>query len=176
MANLAVLTKIGRAALVKAVKERPLFLAWGTGDPAWDAEGAEYPSLVDASALVAEVGRRIPTLVAFATPDENGSIVIPKGVTPSGEVQEARYAVSESPTPYLYMQTNYSFADAADASIRELAVFMDSVPRPDLPPGQLYFLPSEIADPGLILAAQIFTPAINRSPSVRQVIEFVMPL
>jgi hypothetical protein len=45
-----------------------------------------------------------------------------------------------------------------------------------LPPGQRYFAPPEIADPGLILAAQIFTPAINRSPSVRQVIDFVMPL
>ncbi len=176
MANLAVLTKVGRAALVKAVKERPLFLAWGTGDPAWEVDGAELPSLVDASALVAEVGRRIPSLVSFATPDDNGSIVIPKGITPSGEVQEARYAISETPTPYLYVQTAYSFSDAADATIRELAVFMDSVVKADLPPGQQYFLPSEIEEPGLILAAQIFTPAINRSPSVRQVIDFVLPL
>jgi len=176
MGNQAVLTKIGRAALVKAVKERPLFLAWGSGDPAWDTEGAEFPPLVDASALVAEVGRRIPTLVSFATPNENGGIVIPKGRTPSGEVQEARYAVSESPTPYLYVQTAYSFSDAADAVIREIAVFMDSTVKPGLPPGQQYFLPSEIDDPGLILAVQIFTPAINRSPSVRQVIDFVMPL
>ena len=176
MSSLAVLTKIGRAALVKAVRERPLFLAWGSGDPGWETGEVEMPSLVDASALVAEVGRRIPTLVSFAIPNDNGSIVIPKGRTPSGEVQEARYAISESPTPYLYVQTAYSFSDAADAVIREIAVFMDSTVKPGLPPGQQYFLPSEIDDPGLILAAQIFTPAINRSPSVRQVIDFVMPL
>jgi hypothetical protein len=176
MANLAVLTKIGRAAFVKAVKERPLYLAWGTGNPAWDAAGAELPSLVDATALTAEVGRRKVSLAAFAIPDDAGGIVIPKGTTPAGEVQEARYSVSETPTPYLYVLVNYNFADAADATIRELAVFMDSVPVEGLPPGQQYFLPAEIAEPGLILAAQIFSPPINRSPSIRQVIEFVMPL
>jgi hypothetical protein len=175
--NVAVLTKIGRAALVKSVKERVLMLAWGTGDPAWDDdEFLDFPALDDASALVAEVGRRIPTQVAFATPDDAGDIVIPKGITPGGEVQEARYAISEAPTPYLYVQTHYNFSDAADATIRELAVFMDSVPVSGLPPGQKYFLPSEIADPGMILAVQIFIPAINRSPSVRQTIDYVMPL
>jgi hypothetical protein len=177
MSNVAVLTRVGRAALVKSVKERVLMLAWGTGDPAWDDPGyPDFPPLVDATALVAEVGRRLPTLVAFATPDETGDIVIPKGVTPGGEVQEARYALSETPTPYLYVQTNFNFADAADATIREMAVFMDSVPVDGLPPGQKYFLPGEIADPGMILAVQIFTPAINRSPSVRQTIDYVMPL
>jgi hypothetical protein len=174
--NLATLTKVGRAALVKAVKERPLFLAWGSGDPAWDVEGAELPLLADATALVAEVGRRIPTLVGFATPDDTGDIVIPKGTTPEGEVVEARYALSEVPTPYLYVQTQFNFGDASDKIIRELAVFMDSVPKEGLPPGQKYFLPGEIDDPGLILAVQCFSPPINRSPSVRQVIDFVMPL
>jgi hypothetical protein len=176
MINIAVLTNIGRSALVKAIKERPLYLAWGKGDPAWDAGNAELPSLMDAAALTAEVGRRKATLVAFAIPDDAGSIVVPKGVAPGGDVLEARYAVSETPTPYLYLQIQYNFSDAADAQIRELAVFMDSVPAADLPPGQQYFLPGEIADPGLILAAQIFSPPINRSPSIRQTIDFVMPL
>jgi hypothetical protein len=176
MANLAVLTKGGRAAFVKAMKERPLFLAWGTGDPAWDADGAELPSLVDATALTAEVGRRTAGLTAYAIPDENGSIYIPKGTTPAGEVQAARYSISETPTPYLYVQVSYDFGDASGAQIRELALFMDSVPVDGLPPGQQYFTPSEIADPGLMMVVQIFTPPINRSPAIRQVIEYVMPI
>ena len=45
-----------------------------------------------------------------------------------------------------------------------------------LPPGQQYFAPADIADPGLLLAAQIVLPRINRSPSVRQTVEFVLPI
>jgi hypothetical protein len=46
-----------------------------------------------------------------------------------------------------------------------------------LPPGQQYFIPAEIENPGLLLAAQIILPRINRSPSVRQtVVEFVLPI
>ena len=161
MANLAVLTDSGRAGFVSAMLARPLFLAWGAGDPAWE-DGAAYPPLREATALVAEVGRRVATLKGFVIPDNNGSIIIPKGVTPSGEVMEARYSLSATPTPYLYMLTNFAFADAADAAIREMAIFQDCIPKPDLPPGQQYFLPSEIEEPGLMVAVQIFTPAINR--------------
>lgn len=176
MSQLATLTKTGRAAMAKAISLRPLFLAWGTGDPAWDAEGAELPSLVDAQTLLNEVGRRIPTIVGFVTPDDAGDIIIPKGMRTDGTVQESRYRKVEGPTPYLYVQTNYEFSDASNSVIRELGVFMDGVPVAGLPPGQRYFLPVEVADPGLLLAAQIFIPGINRSPAVRQVIDFVLPL
>jgi hypothetical protein len=174
--NLATLTKVGRAAFVKAMKERALFLAWGGGDPAWDEGNAEFPNLADATALEAEVGRRAAALAAYAVPDDAGDIVIPKGQSGTGEVVEARYALSETPTPYLYVQTQFNFADAADEIIRELAVFVDSVPIEGLPPGQRYFLPGEIADPGLMLAVQIFSPPITRSPAVRQIIDFVLPM
>ena len=43
----ATLTTMGRAALAAALAARPLHLAWGEGDPAWDgAAGASLPSLV----------------------------------------------------------------------------------------------------------------------------------
>lgn len=175
MSNLATLTKTGRAAIAKAIAARPLFVAWGSGAAAWD-EGGELPSLVNATGLVCEVGRRLPALVGFVTPDDAGDIVIPKGRGTDGVVQEARYRLVEGPTPYLYVQTNYDFGDAADSIIREIGVFMDAVPVAGLPAGKRYFLPAEITDPGLLLAAQVFTPPINRSPAVRQVIAFVLPL
>ncbi|CAK7044871.1 MAG: hypothetical protein DELT_02986 [Desulfovibrio sp.] len=174
--SLATLTKTGRAAIAKAISTRPLFLAWGTGDPAWDEEGAELPSLVEATLLFNEVGRRIPTTVGFVTPDDDGDIIIPKGRGTNDTVQEARYRRSDEPTPYLYVQTSYEFADASNSVIRELGVFMDGVAVAGLPAGQRYYLPSEVAEPGLLLAAQILQPGINRSPSVRQVIDFVLPL
>ena len=50
--RLATLTKTGRAAIALALSSRPIHLAWGSGNTAWDEEDAELPSLVDATALV----------------------------------------------------------------------------------------------------------------------------
>lgn len=180
---LATLTRTGRAAIAAALANETLYLAWGGGDPAWDAAAdpqqeaaVALPSLIDATGLVAEVGRRIVSSVGFVTPDVTGSIVIPVSQGADGEVQEARYNPSPTPTPYLHVLTNFDFADAANAVIREMGVFMGGSPQPDLPPGQRYFLPDEMADRGLLLAAQIILPSINRSPNVRQSVEFVLPI
>lgn len=50
--SLATLTKTGRAAIALALSSRPIHLAWGSGDAAWDAEDAQLPNLVNATALV----------------------------------------------------------------------------------------------------------------------------
>lgn len=173
---LATLTKTGRAAIASAIANEKLYLAWGTGNDVWDDAGAVLPSLINATGLVAEVGRRIVSSVGFVTPDDAGGIVIPVSQGASGEVQEARYKPSTTPTPYLYVLTNFDFADAANAVIREMGIFMGGSPVEGLPPGQRYFLPAEIANPGLLLATQIIIPSINRSPSVRQSVEFVLPI
>lgn len=176
--SLATLTHQGRAAIAKAISEQPLHLAWGSGDAAWDAAGAELPSLVDATALINEVGRRTPATIGFVEPDESGGIVIPVSAGAEGAVQEARYRLvtNGQPTPFLYVLTNYNYADASNVVIREMGLFMDTEFVPGLPEGQRYFTPAEIANPGLLLAAQIILPPINRSPSVRQTVEFVLPI
>lgn len=175
---LATLTHTGRAAIALALSKRPLHLAWGSGDPSWDAPDTQLPSLVTATALRNELGRRTPNRIGFVQPDEAGDIIIPISAGAEGAVQEARYRLvtDGTPTPFLYMQTNYNYADASNAVIREMGVFMDTEFVPDLPPGQRYFTPAEIANPGLLLAAQIILPPINRSPSVRQTVEFVLPI
>jgi len=173
---LATLTKTGRAAIAKAILARPLHLAWGIGLEEWDAEGAQLPSLVEATALYNEVGRRAISSSGFVEPHEQGGIVIPTGVRPDGTVEESRYAQVEGPTPYIYLRVNYDFADASNAVIREIGVFMDTVTNAELPPGQRYFTPADLTDAGLLLAAQIIVPPINRSPSVRQTVEFVLPI
>lgn len=173
---IATLTHTGRAALVKAVAARPLTLAWGTGDPAWDEDGAELPSLVYADALTHEIGRRMPSFVGFCLPDEGGEIIVAKGRRPDGTVEKARYRRVEEPTPYLYVRVDYDFEEGGMSTIREVGLFMDAVAKEGLPPGQRYFLPEEIEEPGLLLAAQIFKPAVPRSPSIQQGINFVLPL
>ena len=173
--SLATLTNTGRAAIARAIAGRPLHLAWGAGDPAWDAEDATLPSLVDATALTAEVGRRLATAVGYVEPDEEGDIVIPVA-TGSGTATNKRYRQVTGPTAYLYIRVNFNFEDASSTIIREVGVFMDTVPAQGMPEGQRYFTPGEISDPGLLLAAEILTPAIARSPSVRQTVEFVLPI
>lgn len=173
---LATLTSTGRAAIAKAIATRPLHLAWGSGDPAWDAPGCTLPSLINATSLTLEIGRRTPNRIGFVEPDEAGDIVIPVSAGAEGAVQEARYRLVTGPTPFLYVQTHYNYGDASNAIIREMGLFMDSEFLPDLPPGQRYFTPAEIAQPGFLLAAQIILPPINRSPSVRQTVEFVLPI
>ncbi len=174
---LATLTHSGRAAIAKAMSLRPLHLAWGTGDPAWDAPDAALPSLVESTLLVNEVGRRTPSSIGFVTPDEAGDI-IPVSAGAEGAVQEARYrlATDGQPTPFLYVQVHYNYAGASNVVIREMGLFMDTEFADGLPEGQRYFMPAEITNPGLLLAAQIILPPINRSPSVRQTVEFVLPV
>lgn len=175
---LATLTHQGRAAIALAISKRPLHLAWGSGNPAWDAPDATLPSLIEATALVHEVGRRTPNRIGFVTPDEAGDIIIPVSAGAEGAVQEARYRLvtDGTPTPFLYVQTHYNYADASNVVIREMGIFMDTEFVADLPEGQRYFTPAEITNSGLLLAAQIILPSINRSPSVRQTVEFVLPI
>lgn len=174
--GLATVTRIGRAALAKSLSTRPLFLAWGTGDPEWDGNSGIIPSMVGATALLAEVGRRKVGQVAFVEPDANGEIILPTGTTPTGDVQETRYRIVEGPTPHLYVRAAYDFGDAANLIIREMALFSEVEVKPDLPPGQRYFLPADIAAPGYMVAVEILRPPLNRSASVRQSVEFVFTL
>lgn len=174
---LATLTKSGRAGIAAAIAARPLHLAWGIGLEEWDALDDEaLPSLVEREALFNEIGRRVSSWTGFAEPDDEGGIVVPVGTLPDGSVETARYRQCAEPAPYLFFRVNYDYADASNAVIRELGIFMDTETLPELPAGQMYFSPAELKAPGRLLAAQILRPSILRSPAVRQTIEFVLPI
>lgn len=160
----AVLTRSGRTAIAAAIKARPaLHMAWGSGDPAW---GNTPPSPSnDATALVAEIARRKATLVEFCTPAGNGSIQVPEG----------RFNITATPSPYLYFKFAFEFEDAPSATIREVAVFMDTVTEAGVPAGQFYLLPADIDDPGIMLVVERRAPIV-RSSTTRQVFEFVLEL
>lgn len=177
--SLATLTTSGRAAIAKAISTQALHLAWGYGELEWDADPEQKhleEILINKSALNHEVGRRSVTFVGFVSPDEAGDLTVPIGRQSDGTVEVARYRSCEEPTPYLYMRVNFDYDDANDQIIREAAVFMSTKVREDLPPGQRYFTPAELAEPGQLLAIQRLDPVINRSPAVRQTFEFVLPI
>ena len=175
---LSTITPTGRAAMARAIAERPLHLAWGIGNPAWDTmQREDLPSLVDAEALHAEIGRRKPSVVRYCIPDDEGSIVIPVSENEAeGTLEKARYSFSDTPTPYLYIRADYDFEDASNAVIREIGLFVDSKPLDSCPAGQLYFTPDELADTGMMFCAQILARPINRTVSMRQSVEFVQPI
>lgn len=160
---MAVLNTSGRIAVAQAIKDRPLFLAWGTGDEAWDE--AAIPESIDAVALENELGRVQVTVTGFATPNPLGIIQVPSG----------NFDISEEPTNHLYLRFDYGFDDASDQTIREAGLFMDCVIEEGLPAGQRYFLPDEVVDPGALVALEHFA-AVVRSPLVRQQFEFVLTI
>lgn len=177
MSTLATLTTSGRAAIAETIAARPIHLAWGYGEETWDGlEDGNLPSLVDRTTLYNEVGRRFCALKNFVEPDDEGGITVPVGLMPDGSVEVARYRQVEEPTPYLYLRVNFDYGDAASSTIRELGIFMNTETGAELPAGQLYFTPDQVTKPGKLLAMQILRPAILRSPSVRQSIEFVLPI
>ena len=158
---MAILTDSGRVAVAEAMMAKPIHLAWGNGDPAWDI--TPVPEALGVSVLVAEVGRRKVTQAIYCLPDPEGEIVVTEG----------RFKISNVPTKYIYLRFAFEFADAADQTIRELGVFVGTVAVSSAPTGQDYITPAEIDNPGRLLVLENI-PKLARSPQIRQQFEFVV--
>lgn len=157
----AVLTTSGRVAIATAIKARTAHLAWGSGDAAW---GNTPPAPAgNATALLAEIARRKANQVDFCTPDAAGAISVPEG----------KFSVTSTPTNNLYFKFHFEFADAVGSTIREQAIFLDTVAAAGVPSGQLYLLPAEVAQPGTLLVIERRAPII-REITTRQLFEFVV--
>ena len=151
-----------RIAIATAVKARTAHLAWGTGDPAWGNVEPPAPP-PNATALLAEVGRRRSTAVEFCTPDPNGAI----------SVDEGRFAVTSTPTRNLWYRFHFDFEDGVGTTIRETAIFVDTVAAAGVPAGQFYLLPGQLASPGTLLIIERRFPIV-RAITTREDMEFVV--
>jgi len=160
---MAILTNSGRAALAAAIVAKPIHLAWGSGDAAWDTTPVAVTTA--ATALVSEIGRRTATVTKYCTPQAGGELIIPTG----------EFTESLIPTRYIYLRFNFDFVDSPIASIREVAVFSSTQMVDGLPVGQRYFLPTQVASPGILMAIERIAK-FDRSPSVRQSFEFVIEI
>lgn len=158
---MAVLTTSGRIAIATAIKARTAHLAWGSGDPAWGNSPPSPP--VNATALVAEIARRKANQVEYCVAASSGAISVPEG----------RFDITSTPTNNLYFKFHFEFADAPTATIREAAIFLDTVLAAGVPSGQFYLLPAEVAQPGTMLVLERLTPII-RASTKRELFEFVV--
>jgi hypothetical protein len=174
---MAILTQSGRAAIAASLAERPIHLAWGTGDPEWDAAGEQDGEVetVTATALSNEIGRRKITSWQFVVPDdENGTITVNDVADPSIK-KKFSPSPDNTPTNHLFLVFKFDFDDAPAATIREIGIFINTVTNPELPAGQMYFEPDDIVDPGILLAVG-HMPFFNRQPSIRQTFEHVITI
>jgi hypothetical protein len=158
---MAVLTKSGRSAIAASIKNQAIHLAWGEGLEAWDSlmEAED----VMATELVNEVGRRKADEVLFVEGDDDGELI-----TPTGRFKAVNY-----PTNNLFMRFTFDFENASNKTIRELGVFIDTITNPDLSVGQMYFEPTDITDPGILLVLERTVPLI-RTPATRESFSFVV--
>jgi hypothetical protein len=131
-------------------------VAWHIGRPAEDKA---------ATALRAEVGRRLVVAKQFVVPDAAGVIEVPEG----------RFSPSATPTNHIHVLCRFGYGDAPNAVIRELGVFLGTTILPTVPEGEVYLLPQDVAAPGWLMALQHVAP-LFRSPDVRQSFEFVLTL
>lgn len=157
----AILTLSGRVAIATAIKTRTAHMAWGSGNGAWGTN-PPAPATTD-TALVAEVGRRRSTQVEFVTPNPAGAIEVPQG----------KYSISATPTQALYYKFFFDFADGVPNTIRERAIFLDTVAAAGVPEGQFYLTPAQVAQPGTLLVIERNAPIV-REITTRQLFEFVV--
>lgn len=157
----AILTTSGRIAIATAIKTRTAHLAWGSGDAAWGNTPPAPPA--NTTALLAEVGRRKATLVDYCAPAVNGAISVPEG----------KFDISATPTNNLYFKFHFEFEEAVGSTIRETAIFLDTVAAAGVPVGQYYLTPAQVAQPGTLLVIERRAPII-REITTRQLFEFVV--
>ncbi|TRX75277.1 hypothetical protein [Pseudomonas mangiferae] len=142
----------------------PIHFAWGRGNSAWDVTPEPEPT--NATTLVDEVGRRTLTQGQFVTPDPTGEIELPGG---------QRYRPSATPTKWAHIRVTFDFEDAANETIREVAVFYGTVIAAGLPAGQRYFTPAQLIDRGRMKVLQRLPNKIKREAGTRQTFEYVLP-
>lgn len=120
---------------------------------------------LSSTGLLDEIGRRVIDEVSFCQADPDGFVVTPTG----------RFSKTDTPTNQLYFHCTFDFEDASDQTIRELGLFIGTEISDTCPPGQRYFLPSDLKDPGILLVLENTVPLIQTA-ATREAFSFVITL
>ncbi len=148
-----VLQDPGRIALAKMLAATPAYFAWGRGDGAWQVP----PAVPTAGQMLDEIGRSLVTAKEYVVPatEADYDYMAPEGAG-DGVLY---YKKSAAPSPWLYVQANFSFFDADGETVRECALFFGTTVTPDTPAGHRYISVAQVATPGDMYALQYRKPA-----------------
>ena len=103
--------------------------------------------------------------MSFCKADPEGFAVTPTG----------RFSKTDEATNQLYFHCTFEFEDASDQTIRELGLFIGTEVADSCLPGQRYFIPSELKEPGILLVLENTVPLV-RTASTREDFSMVITL
>jgi hypothetical protein len=157
-----ILVEKGHIKLAKEMFDEDFRLGWGTL-PTADEWGNNPPAEdLDATELVAEVGRIKTQTKNYVLPDDNGLI----------EIDGIKWAVSTEPTKYVYMKFVFEQDMNSADTIYQLGIFSDTVPEAGKETED-YLLPTEIDNVGELLLLEN-QPAVYRNSATREIFEYVI--
>lgn len=161
---MTILTYSGHRAVMTMLKNATLYIAWGSGDPAWDTTETPTPT-GEETALRAEIGRRRVTHCDFVAFDYAGDIALPQG---------RRYSLSAEATSSLCLRVTFDATDAPTSTLRELGVYYGTVPASGHE-ADAYLDPEHLEDPGILLALE-HLPAVRRSTPRQEQFTLILSL
>lgn len=165
---MAILTYLGRSALLQYLVACPIFLAIGEGVSSWG--DVPDPPDYEATGLINVFGYKKLTRAFFVNEDDDGNIDMPGG---------KKYQQSDNPTRELYMHFAFPYGEGTtEKLVREVGVFINTRTKSGLPAKQTYFTPDEIADKGtLIILDHINAEDANKfSPRHKGAYETILTL
>lgn len=161
---MAVYTIGGRRVVASLLLAQDFFLAVGSGDPDWDTTPVA-PTASDTD-LVAKVGVTRLRDIQFVTPDEAGVISMPDG---------AQFAVSQTPTRYVYLEFKLDLADASGFTLRENGIYHGTQLDGAVPGGQMFIPHADVVDYGTLMQVDRYN-SIVRDGTLEQNFSFILTM
>lgn len=115
------------------------------------------------TALLEELGRREPTIKAYANPDPNGDIV----------ANETSWSMTMTPTRHIYLQFKFDSSEAVGKIIHQLGLFVGTEKKSTVEAGKKYLLPAEVEDTGELYMIENLEP-FSRYAGKREIFEYVI--
>lgn len=150
-----------RTIVAHLLMQQPLFLAVGSGDPAWDdipppatpeEEALEMAALSKETSLKNCVGFTRIRSKSFVTPDEAGTIVMLDG---------SKWSKTNDPVPAFMLEYLLDLEDATGVSLRENGIYVGTQFAASVPAGQMYVPLADVTSLGTLIQLTRFPPIVR---------------
>lgn len=157
---LSVFVAGSRVAFARYLMQQPLFIAVGSGDPAWDSlpdptpeeENLRLAEIAQASALESCIGVTRVRTRSFMKADPNGDIILSDG---------SAWSVSSADTNTIRLEARLDIADATGEAVRETGVYLGTQIKETVPAGQMFIPLSDVVSLGTLIQLHRFPPIVR---------------